>query len=142
MLLDWPGPGHQHSVALWTLDTHHLSLSPSRQDMNPAEIRRGVTRLGLAYQDIIVGTRTGDVPLTCPRQNNNDVLSPIQPGYIVMALCWHQTTNHGIVQQGKLSYHLVPGYQETTTGHGVHQLNVLLSSSHKIRTFALINTRY
>ena len=35
----------------------------------------------VAYQDIIVLTGTGDVALTCPRQNNNDVLSPIKHGY-------------------------------------------------------------
>ena len=35
----------------------------------------------VAYEDIIVVTGTGDVALTCPRQNNNDVLSPIKHGY-------------------------------------------------------------
>ena len=73
----------------------------------------------VAYEDIIVVTGTGDVALTCPRQNNNDVLSPIKHGYhctgpLTVLLCYHQGRRR-IVQQGKLSYHLVQGEATATT---------------------------
>ena len=75
----------------------------------------------VAYEDIIVVTGTGDVALTCPRQNNNDVLSPIKHGYhcTIVPAHWrgYSATEHRIVQQGKLSYHLVQGEATATSSH-------------------------